>query len=73
LRRALSAVCDDQQEDIALISINSFDIISSPNDFNILTLFSMIEKGKIYIPTFQRHHVWDVKKSSKLIESLLIG
>jgi len=73
LRRPLSAVCDDQQEDIALISINSFDIISSPNDFNILTLFSMIEKGKIYIPTFQRHHVWDVKKSSKLIESLLIG
>ena len=72
-RRSFSVTCDDEQEDVALISIKSFDIISSPNDFNILTLFSMIEKGKIYIPTFQRHHVWDMKKSSKLIESLLIG
>ncbi len=54
-------------------AISEYDIISSPNDFNIKTLFDMIDSGVIAIPGFQRNYVWDIKRASKLIESLIIG
>lgn len=53
--------------------IREYDITSSPNDFNTLTLFSFIESGVVKIPGFQRNYVWDVKRASKLIESMVIG
>ena len=53
--------------------ISEYDIISSPNDFNIATAFDLIEKKSIKIPGFQRNYVWDKKRASKLIESLLLG
>ncbi|RRR71420.1 MAG: DUF262 domain-containing protein [Candidatus Viridilinea halotolerans] len=54
-------------------AIGEYDITSSPNDFNVLTLFNFIESGAIKIPGFQRNYVWDIKRASRLIESLLIG
>lgn len=53
--------------------IREYDITSSPNDFNTLTLFSFIESGVVKIPGFQRNYVWDMKRASKLIESMIIG
>lgn len=53
--------------------IDEFELTTTPNDFNTLTLISFIRSKVFKIPTFQRHFVWDIKKSSKLIESLLIG
>jgi uncharacterized protein with ParB-like and HNH nuclease domain len=53
--------------------IDEYDITSSPNDFNVLTLFSFVESGAVKIPGFQRNFVWDRHRSSKLIESLIIG
>jgi uncharacterized protein with ParB-like and HNH nuclease domain len=53
--------------------IDEYDITSSPNDFNVLTLFSFIESGAVKIPGFQRNFVWDRVRASKLIESLIIG
>ncbi len=50
-----------------------YDITSSPNDFNVRTLFDLIESGTVKIPGFQRNYVWDIKKASKLIESIIIG
>ena len=64
-----SEVEDDQDD----YSLREYDITASPNDFNILTLFSFIESGAVKIPGFQRNFVWDLKRSSRLIESLLIG
>jgi hypothetical protein len=52
---------------------HDYDIISSPNDFNVITLFDFIERGAIQIPSFQRNYVWDIRRASKLIESLIIG
>jgi len=43
------------------------------DDFNITTLFSFIESGVVSIPGFQRNFVWGIKRSSKLIESLILG
>ncbi|MFQ3560111.1 DUF262 domain-containing protein [Streptomyces gramineus] len=59
---------DDDQE-----QISEYDIVSSPNDFNTLTINSFIEQGAIQTPGFQRNYVWDIKRASKLIESLILG
>lgn len=53
--------------------IKEYDITASPNDFNISTMFSFIESGAVKIPGFQRNYVWDIKRASKLIESIIIG
>lgn len=53
--------------------IGEYEIITTPNDFNIKTIFDFIESGMIKIPGFQRNYVWDIKQASKLIESIIIG
>ncbi|MET9646769.1 DUF262 domain-containing protein [Streptomyces syringium] len=53
--------------------VSEYDIVSSPNDFNTLTINSFIEQGAIQTPGFQRNYVWDIKRASKLIESLILG
>ncbi|KHE92185.1 MAG: DUF262 domain-containing protein [Candidatus Scalindua rubra] len=55
------------------VSFTEYDISASPNDFNIKTLFDFIDSGIVKIPGFQRNYVWDIKRASKLIESLIIG
>ncbi|MGH9482645.1 MAG: DUF262 domain-containing protein, partial [Terriglobales bacterium] len=50
-----------------------YEITSAPNDFNVATLYNFITSGVVKIPGFQRHYVWDLKRASKLIESLLLG
>lgn len=50
-----------------------YDLIATPNDFNVLTIFSFIESGAVKIPGFQRNYVWDIRRASKLIESLVLG
>lgn len=60
----------DQEDDD---SLKEYDITATPNDFNILTLFSLIDNGVIRMPPFQRNYVWDIKRASKLIESIILG
>lgn len=55
------------------LQVLEYDITSTPNDFNVTTLFSFVESGAVSIPGFQRNFVWDIKRSSKLIESLILG
>jgi hypothetical protein len=55
------------------ISFAEYEISASPNDFNVRTLYDFIDSGIVKIPGFQRNYVWDIKRASKLIESLLIG
>ncbi len=64
---------EDDAQDEDLFSIKEYDITTSPNDFNIKTMFDFIESGAVIIPGFQRNYVWDIKRSSKLIESIIIG
>lgn len=52
---------------------SEFDILAAPNDWNSLTLVNYMERGAIRIPRFQRNFVWDTRKASRLIESLLVG
>ena len=64
---------DDYAEEEDETTNEGFDISVSPNDFNILTLNSFIQSGAVRMPGFQRNFVWDIKRASKLIESLILG
>lgn len=50
-----------------------YNISATPNDFNVKTIFDFITSGIVKIPGFQRNYVWDIKKASKLMESLIMG
>lgn len=54
-------------------TISEYDITVSPNDFNVSTLFSLMDNGVIKLPAFQRNYVWDIKAASRLIESIILG
>ena len=54
-------------------SFKEYEITSTPNDFNIKTIFDFIQSGVVKIPAFQRNYVWDIRRASKLIESIIIG
>ena len=41
-------------------------------DFSVASLISMMEKGDVVIPDFQRHYVWTDRQASRLVESLII-
>ena len=64
---------EDYAEEGEDTQIDEYDITASPNDFNVLTLFSFVQSGAVRIPGFQRNYVWDKSRASKLIESLIIG
>ena len=53
--------------------IDQFDLVSTPNDFNTKTLVDFIDSGVIKIPGFQRNFVWDIRRASRLIESMIVG
>jgi uncharacterized protein with ParB-like and HNH nuclease domain len=60
----------DDEEDF---SVREYDITAVPNDFNIRTIYDFVDSGVVSIPGFQRNYVWDIRRASKLIESLIIG
>lgn len=64
---------EDLVNDENSYSLSNFNLVTTPNDFNAATIVSFMEKGVFKIPSFQRNFVWDIQKSSKLIESLIIG
>ena len=66
---------EDRENDIdsASYPISQYDIVSTPNDFNTKTLVDFIDSGVVIIPGFQRNYVWDLKRASRLIESIIVG
>lgn len=64
---------EDDPGDDDEFQIKEYDITASPNDFNTSTMFSFISSGAVKIPGFQRNYVWDLRRASKLIESIIIG
>ena len=63
----------DDSDDEMGYSFREYDVTSTPNDFNTKTIIDFIESGLFKIPGFQRNYVWDIKRASKLIESIIIG
>jgi Protein of unknown function DUF262 len=53
--------------------IGEYDLTSTPNDFNVKTIIDYVNNGVFAIPSFQRNYVWDMKRASRLIESIILG
>ena len=66
-------VIDADESDNDSYPIDQYDLVSSPNDFNVKTIVDFIDSGVVIIPGFQRNFVWDIKRASRLIESLIVG
>lgn len=64
---------DESESGDDFYPIDEYDVVISANDFNTKTLISYIDSGAIVIPGFQRNYVWDVKKASRLVESIIVG
>jgi len=64
---------EEESEEREEYSLTEYDLTASPNDFNTITIFNFIKSGAVKIPAFQRHYVWDIRRASKLIESLIMG
>lgn len=60
----------EAEDDEAYIT---YDIASYPSDLTLKVLKSMWDDGDIVIPKFQRNFVWNIKQSSLLIDSFLMG
>lgn len=55
------------------ISKDEAKIVVSKNDRSLAELYRWYEKGKLVVdPEWQREYVWDQKRASRLIESVLI-
>ena len=54
-------------------TVVEYDIVSTPRDLTPANIVEMVDAGLIDLPLFQRNYVWDQKKASKLIESLILG
>ena len=63
----------EDEIDIGEEGIVEYDITTSPRDLTPANIVDMIDSGIIEIPLFQRNYVWDIKKASKLVESLILG
>jgi hypothetical protein len=50
-----------------------YAISSYGADYPVDSLVKRIRDGAIYVPSFQREFVWDVKEASRFVESLLLG
>ena len=68
-----TSIEENEQDEDEVDGFIEFNITASPNDFNIASIFSYMDKGFFKIPGFQRNYVWDLKRASKLIESILLG
>ncbi|MGL4999372.1 MAG: DUF262 domain-containing protein [Cetobacterium sp.] len=49
------------------------NIITVPSDYIVKTIFELLESDIIKIPNFQRNYIWEQKRASALIESIIYG
>ncbi|WP_230840977.1 GmrSD restriction endonuclease domain-containing protein [Gloeobacter morelensis] len=50
-----------------------YSIASYGADYTVDGLVKRMASGDVYVPTFQRGYIWNIKQASRFIESLLLG
>jgi len=60
---------DDERE----VEPHRYAISSYGADYPVDSLVKRLREGSIYVPSFQRGFVWDLKDASRFVESLLLG
>ena len=70
----------NQNENIEIVDTTTeendsiyFSVSSFGADYTVDGLIKRLEKKQIVVPDFQRRYVWDIKKASRFIESLILG
>lgn len=63
----------EEDKDTGEEELIEYDITTSPRDLTPASIVDMIDSNIIEVPLFQRNYVWDIKKASKLVESLILG
>ncbi len=61
---------NEEEEEASHIA---YDIATYPSDLTLHVIHEMWKNKEITIPSFQRNFVWNIKQSSLLIESFLLG
>jgi uncharacterized protein with ParB-like and HNH nuclease domain len=64
---------EEEAEDEELGTHVEFDIATYPSDLTLSVIHDMWKDKDITIPSCQRNFVWNIKQSSLLIESFLLG
>lgn len=64
---------EEEAEDDELGTHVEFEIATYPSDLTLSVIHDMWKDEDITIPSFQRNFVWNIKQSSLLIESFLLG
>lgn len=65
---------NDEDEEIATIPLEERNLRTQSYDKSVSDLVGMMEDGRIYLtPEYQRNYIWDNKKASLLIESILLN
>jgi Uncharacterized conserved protein len=62
---------DEEEEECEHTQLK--DVTFVHNDFNVSTIYSLIDSGQVKIPPFQRNFVWEIGTASRLIESIIYG
>jgi uncharacterized protein with ParB-like and HNH nuclease domain len=65
------SIADELKEGGA--TIKPYEVDCLPNDYNVSTLLSFIDRGYLKIPSFQRNYIWKKEMASKFIESIILG
>jgi len=63
---------DDANSDDT-VAPEKYDITSFGADYDVEGLVRRLDRGDIFIPSFQRNYVWNQSQASRFIESLLLG
>jgi hypothetical protein len=50
-----------------------YDITTFGTSADVITIYNRLQKGRYYIPEFQRDYVWKIAQASRLIESIIMG
>ncbi|KTE26609.1 MULTISPECIES: DUF262 domain-containing protein [unclassified Sphingopyxis] len=64
---------EEESDDEELGTHIEFDIATYPSDLTLAVIHDMWRDKDITVPSFQRNFVWNIKQSSLLIESFLLG
>lgn len=64
---------EEEGEDEELGTHVEFDIATYPSDLTLSVIHDMWTDQDLTIPSFQRNFVWNIRQSSLLIESFLLG
>ena len=64
---------DDFSNDELYDDSEIYDITTFGTSADVISIYNRLEKGRYYIPEFQRDYVWKTVQASRLIESIIMG